>query len=274
MYYNVRAKEFLDGTVQLSCYKNCRERDFPVSTAPVRDGSSVQRKKIDNSKRARNMVYDIARSNTWDWFLTITFDGQKVDRYDFDAVVASLGAFTKALRRAGCQWLFVPEQHRDGAWHFHGLISGDLPVIRAVHPQSGRPLFDRKGNEIYNACIYKLGFSTVTRIKNQARVATYITKYISKSDDVPAGRKRYWASRGLARPDVSYYWMFDHDVEKCTSNPTYEKMIENPYCPVLLVELDINVRMCYDVIILKYGGGSDGQRTFSDCGDAHLSYAR
>lgn len=270
MIYNVRAKEYLDGTVQLSCYEYDRHLGSKFSSDINHDGHTVDRKKVDNVKRARQAVYDIARSNSWDWFLTITFDGQKVNRYDYTSVVASLCAFTKALRRAGCQWLFVPEQHKDGAWHFHGLISGDLPVVRALHPVSGRPLFDRKGNEIYNVAVYHLGFSTVTRVKHQDRVSTYITKYITKSDTIPVGRKRYWCSRALARPDVTYYWMFEYEVEKCTSNPSYEKMCRNVYCSVLLVELDITNRLCYDAIILKMEVASDGQRTVDSGGYAYI----
>ena len=47
-----------------------------------------------------------------------------------------------------------------------------------------------------NVGSYRLGWSTATRITDQAKVTKYIAKYISKDlCQVASGRKRYWCSR-------------------------------------------------------------------------------
>ena len=46
-----------------------------------------------SASRAKNNVYRIARSNKWDWFITLTFDRTKTDASDYDLVVYRLHKF-------------------------------------------------------------------------------------------------------------------------------------------------------------------------------------
>ena len=46
-----------------------------------------------SASRAKNNVYRIARSNKWDWFITLTFDRKKVEASDYDLVVQRLNDF-------------------------------------------------------------------------------------------------------------------------------------------------------------------------------------
>lgn len=164
-------------------------------------------------KRTRKKVFEYAGSNTWDYFCTFTFDKKQVDRFDFDDCVRKLSKWLNNLRRSspGLSYLVVPERHKNGAWHFHGLFSGfsDSDVLdtgkyvikRRNDSVVGRARFERTSDKIYKIGRYKLGWMTATKIKDMARVTGYITKYITKDmmQGLP-GRKRYWVSRNLQLP--------------------------------------------------------------------------
>ena len=48
------------------------------------------------NNRAKNKIYRIARSNNWDWFITLTFDRTKTDASDYDTVINKLQKLTTA----------------------------------------------------------------------------------------------------------------------------------------------------------------------------------
>lgn len=229
MLYNVRIKTYPDGHRQYIWSENPifrldMENDSPALIEDVKrryDAIALKRKisKFDvyegelleedipfrfrsNLSRAVNTVYDIARSNEFQWFITLTIDGKKVDRYDYDSCADAIKKFTDRLRKLGCKWLIVPEQHKDGAYHFHGLVQGDLPLT-----PSGKTCYNEAEDQvipIYNLANYEFGFTTVTQVQKPNQTATYIAKYLTKRITVPKGKKCYWASKSLARPTVEY----------------------------------------------------------------------
>lgn len=75
-------------------------------------------------KSCSRAIYDIARSDCWEWFLTYTFEQSKVDRYDYSWCSQKMSDWLKNMRRVcpDMKYIVVPEQHKDGAWHFHGLF--------------------------------------------------------------------------------------------------------------------------------------------------------
>lgn len=177
-----------------------RELD-PFQKKPVRDYEQYLRDKERNSKsslkRTKDKVYYYCRSNKWDWFVTFTFSSNSVDRYDYDKCADRLTNWLSNCKTnfgLKFQYVIVPEKHKDGAFHFHGLFSGDLPnMVYSGHR-------DRKGRYIYNIDSFRYGFTTATRVGHNSRSASYLMKYISKDMmAVSDGRKRYWCSRGLAK---------------------------------------------------------------------------
>lgn len=195
--YNFKIKTYPDGTRQITYYENTVLRNASKqSKVSVEDkGYTSERKKIDNQKRARSEVFDLCRSNSFDYFVTLTIDPSKCDSYDYNSSVQEVRKFTKWLTEHKCSYIIVPEQHVSGRWHFHGLIKGELQLEQAYNHNTGSAI-----DGVYNLKNYKLGFSTVSKIKDQAKVSTYVVKYLSKDLSVPKGRKRYWCSSGLARP--------------------------------------------------------------------------
>lgn len=228
MYYNVRIKIFPDGHKQYFwseklIFRLDEENDPPALVEAVkrnRKRAALRRsicsfdreedvdfefepvRRRDNMSHSINVVYDLARSNDFNWFITLTLDGKKVNRYDYDECAEAIKLFTHRLRNRGCKWLIVPEQHKDGAYHFHGLVAGDLPLT-----DSGKTCYNEANQQecpIYNLANYEFGFTTVTQIMKPERTASYIAKYLTKQIAVPKGRKCYWASKSLARPTVEY----------------------------------------------------------------------
>lgn len=171
------------------------EEKVPV---PYDENEIARRRKrsIQSSMgRTVNAIYHIARSNTWDWFITLTFNPEIVDSFDYQACVKKLSVWLNNSRKLcpGIGYIIVPELHKSGRFHFHGLFRdcnalGFVPAGKRTH----------KGDPIYNVGKYKFGWTTATAIADQQRVTKYIAKYINKDlCQVAFGKKRYWASRNL-----------------------------------------------------------------------------
>ena len=125
------------------------------------------------------------------------------------------------------KYIVVPELHKSGRYHFHGLFA-DIGNMELV--DSGKRLPD--GEIIYNLGNYDLGFTTATRIKDNARVSSYITKYISKDlCAVTNGKKRYWNSRNLNKVRIDEYILTPDEIkgmiEDLSENITYCKTSGN-----------------------------------------------
>lgn len=149
--------------------------------------------------RTVNAIYHISRSNTWDWFVTLTFDPAKVDSLDYQETVKKLSQWLNNCRKLcpDMGYIVVPEMHKSGRFHFHGLFRscdglGFIPSGKVTG----------KGQTIYNIGRYRLGWTTATRVEDNARVTKYMSKYISKDlCQVAFGKKRYWNSKNLASAD-------------------------------------------------------------------------
>lgn len=154
--------------------------------------------------RARRAVRDIALCNLFTHFFTWTLDAKLVDRYDDDAVKKKLeNTLRNLVRRRGFRYVCVPERHKDGALHFHGLCTlGSIRLERASSPD-GRFLSTNYGQPIHNMKDWPWGFSTCIPIdENYLRTVNYLLKYINKDAEKIFG-KWYLSARDLRKkPDI------------------------------------------------------------------------
>ena len=179
---------------------------LPIKRAGFEDKANFKRcRDVNDSKlsnhiaRARTRVFDLAICNDFEYFITLTINKEKLDRYDLKEYIKKLGQFIRNYRRdyeADIQYLLIPEKHKDGAWHMHGLIKG----IPAEHLQK-----NKHGYLDWEAYAKRFGYCSIDEIKNQEAVSKYITKYIRKSFNSDRGitekeSKLYYCSRGLRRP--------------------------------------------------------------------------
>lgn len=164
----------------------------------------------DSVRRAKQKIFDIALCNDYRYFVTWTLNKDKIDRFSSDEVSKKLKSFLRNMvDRNDLLYLVIPEHHKNGAIHMHGLMSGNFKLV-----DSGRRTLD--GKTIYNMPQWKFGFSTAIEITgDRSRVSKYITKYVSKEFRKIFGSFYYAGGRGLVRsPSIQLY---DIDYEKVNS---------------------------------------------------------
>jgi hypothetical protein len=157
----------------------------------------------DNLRRAKASVFDIASINEFTHFITWTLDKNEIDRYNSKEISKKLKIFLNHMKtRNNMTYLVVPEHHKDGAIHMHGLIKGNIKL-----ENSGLKTKDDK--IIYNMPQWSLGYSTAIEITgDKERVSKYILKYISKDFNKIFGAFYYAGGKGLKRkPPVKLYHM-------------------------------------------------------------------
>lgn len=158
-------------------------------------------------RRARAQVRDLALCTPFRYFVTLTLDQTKVDRYDMAVITKKLNNWLdNQVRRKGLAYVLVPERHQDGAIHFHGFFNDALSVVDSGHT-------DREGHTIYNLPAWSLGFTTAIELYGEySRAVNYVCKYIGKQGEKPGGRWFYSGGQ-LGRPQVSYEGISYREVE-------------------------------------------------------------
>ena len=174
----------------------------------------------DRSKRrARKAVKDIMDCNDFEYFMTFTLDGKKIDRTSYAEFVKAVNTYMKnRVQRYGWRYLAVPEYHHDGeALHLHAVVSGTKynimdsgTVLRPDHRYGKKPVkietalrqgYRREDlKTVYNVTDWSLGYSTAIRTYgNRDALRRYVGKYITKSEQKIGGRW-YFSGGDLARP--------------------------------------------------------------------------
>ena len=169
-----------------------------------------ERKTDQAISRAKRVVLENALCNDWDWFATFTLNPEKYDRYNLDKFYKDFSQWIRDQRKkTGCKikYLLIPEAHKDGAWHMHGLLRGvpDTVSFRTLRRQGFFVPNKLVWNDYYNWLGFadKFGYCSLGRIRNAEGAGFYVTKYIGKSlqdSNIQVGRHLYYASIGLSRP--------------------------------------------------------------------------
>lgn len=190
---------------------------------PIPNPENIQRA----ARRAVTKIRDYALCTDFKWFVTLTLDKTKIDRYDIGAVTKKLHSFLDNLvRREGLKYILVPEHHKDGAVHFHGFVndvpgmvdSGTWSVPGSPKPRRPRSVAQRAawaqaGNaagyhRVFNWSRWSLGFSTAIEIYGERKAAiAYVCKYVSKQIRDCGGKiggRWYYSGGDLGTPLVSY----------------------------------------------------------------------
>lgn len=174
--------------------------------APQRDVASL--------KRTRKKFVDYAMNNPFEWFCTWTLAPREGrDRLSLPEAGRAFAMAVKHFnRKYNCKlsYIVIPEQHKDGSWHFHGLM-GNVPAVALTAFQRSRhnPPYIRsklaKGEVVYKLQFFedKLGWNTLEPIESKEAVVRYCTKYITKElleAKVTKNTRLLIASQGLEKP--------------------------------------------------------------------------
>jgi hypothetical protein len=200
-------------------------------------GTINDRKLDENISRARSKIFEYAYCNPWEYFVTLTLDKTKYDRYDLELFQKDFGKFIRNLnthQHLSIKYLLIPETHVDGAWHMHGFILG-LPkqMLRLFTLKEHLPKYIREklknNQEVYDWDKYrkKFGFCDFEPIRNHEACAKYLDKNISKSlaaDITTLGAHLYYCSKGLKSAEIKAKGQFSGQL----NHPNFV----NEYCSV------------------------------------------
>ena len=164
------------------------------------DIPQVNTEKLSNNiSRAKSLIFEYAFCNSWDYFITLTISPDKFDRYSLNSYVKALGKFINNYNtnyHSKIFYLLIPEQHKDGAWHMHGLISGILPKHLVVN---------KNGYLDFSLYSKKFGYCSLSPLKSHEAVSKYITKYVTNDlSSMALGQRLYYCSKGLKKSELLY----------------------------------------------------------------------
>lgn len=234
---------YSDNIYKVVAFKGVRDPDY-IKLHRREEEQHYDSKLNEAFSRAKSMVLQYALCNDWDYFFTGTLDKSKFNRYDLDSFQLQLSQFIRDKRKAyGTQlsFLLIPEQHKDGAWHMHGLISG-LPgsAIRRFRPPEPQKLVDSPYLN-WPDYMYKFGFCSLGPIKHPVATAFYITKYISKDLSKRGGdlgKHLYFHSRPLKKaslasevyvPNPGLDAVCSYDYEFCKTGMVFDETWAFPF---------------------------------------------
>lgn len=178
--------------------------DYFKQSARTSSADFETRDKLNQNRsiiRTKQSIYNLTRANEWNYFATFTFSDNDY-RYDYDLCKSKFRAWMHNFKNrcVDVEYLAVAEQHKDGAWHFHALIQGDLSekLVRGVR------------NNTFTLPQYNYGINEFEKVRDRYRVSNYITKYITKSFlSKIRNKQRFLYSRGLNKPVTSEHVISD-----------------------------------------------------------------
>ena len=163
----------------------------------------------ESVSRSKRLIWEYARCNEWEYFVTLTLDEKKIDRKDLQGAVDKMSKMIWKINQSvntGEEWgrqkkieyVIVPELHKDGSVHFHGLMRGFHKSDIRINEHKHKEWKHWRDN---------FGFCNLQEVKDRQKVCSYITKYITKEtmETVKGkGLHTFYASHGLEKPYVIY----------------------------------------------------------------------
>lgn len=176
-----------------------------------------------SQSRTKREIKEIALCNAFTHFATITVNSKFCDRFSLQACQDKLKYIIKErIRRKNKDfaYIFITEKHKNGAFHFHGLIKN----LNEMYTNDNGFLSHKAFDEI--------GFNSFLEINEEGnnsyiKVCNYITKYITKDCVKNENNQIYICSRGLKRP-------LKYNIE----NLNFENWdFENDFCKIKNVDI-------------------------------------
>lgn len=152
----------------------------------------------NNISRAKSKVLEYALCNEFEYFVTLTINKDKHNRYDLKSYYKTFSKFLNNYNyrySVKVDYLLIPEKHKDGAWHLHGLIKG-LPLQHLKKNEHGYLDWPHYRD--------KFGYISLDPVRSIEKVSRYITKYINKeleSTIKELGAHLYYVSKGLKKSE-------------------------------------------------------------------------
>lgn len=200
-------KQLGEDKLKVVMLSSCRMSGYELENSKevnYQPKNSVNDEKLANNiSRAKTKVNELALCNPWSYFVTLTIDQNKYDRYNLKTYHKDLSEFLHNYNRRRLadnkiKYILIPEMHKDGAWHMHGLIQGLTDADLYINSNGYR------GWKAYED---KFGFISIDSVKDKNKVSSYITKYITKDMNKNVrelGGHMYYSSKGLQTAEELY----------------------------------------------------------------------
>lgn len=253
-------KDLMDGTYKIVALKSLKEKGWERSDQEDQDAltekylkawgwldsedvsQNVSRetyhKLRESVSRTKRIIWEYARCNQWDYFVTLTLDPEKIDRENLKGAVDKMSRMFWKInqsvtgegngwgRERKLEYVIVPEFHSDGkSIHFHGLMRG-------FHKSDIR--INEHGYKEFRQWRDQFGFCNLQEIKDREKVCSYITKYVSKeliNTVKEKGMHAFYASHGLNKPMEVYRGYGEWKGE-------FDYVQEDGYCKTAIVSAD------------------------------------
>jgi len=179
----------------------------------------LRQKKDINEKsiiRAKNLIMEYSQNNDFNFFVTFTFDKRKVktdNEFIKNKILKSLDNFKQSVDKE-FKYLLIPELHKNGQIHFHGLF-----YLSDLGQKNMTKLFtdEKTKHDVYRHDYFfiKYGANRFIKIEDNdietiEKISFYVSKYISK--DLLKQKDRhgfsykhlYYCSNGLKRNETIF----------------------------------------------------------------------
>lgn len=200
--------QYNDDNIRVVCQKYGRKKGFEeVKEKSVDYVEQYDSNSLSSSiSRSRRMIRELALSNPFEYFCTLTVASEN-SRFHLDEVQERLKKIFKKIKRNNKDfiYLFITEKHKNGGYHFHGLVGGFNDFYNNSNGYLSSRYFD------------DLGYQSFSKIKNFTKCCNYILKYITKDCVRNSSGSTYISSRGLKKADryeitpISCYWGYEND---------------------------------------------------------------
>lgn len=196
----------------------------------------IEQRFDNNLARAKGRIIELGFCNDWEYFVTLTINGEKRNRYSLPQYIKELGYWIGNYnKKFSCKlkYILVPEQHKDGAFHMHGLFAGVAPdsLVKNEYNFLDCPYYAKS-----------FGFISLSPIRDKDKTVSYITKYVTKAvgqTSLKKGEHLFYSSRGLAGKETVYELPVPDD---------FKLDFENEYCGISWRKPRDVEKMIFDII--------------------------
>lgn len=192
--------------------------------------------RFDSSiSRTKSLIRQYSACNDWDYFCTFTINPALWDSFDLHDFYKSFGQYIQNVNKRRTDgfkllYMLIPEQHKSGAWHFHGLM---------VNIPQDQLTINNNGYLDWVNLRDKFGFCSLSPIRDHEAISLYVQKYITKETlktELPKGARFILASHGLKKAKVHRrYWGLAFNAVKSNLG---EFDYKNDNCAILTCPLE------------------------------------
>lgn len=203
--------QYNDNDFRIVLQKSCRDKGYEEikkpSFIPQTDDDEIERVSLSRTKRN---IREIALCNNFTHFATLTINSEFCDRFSLSNCQELLKYKIKEkIRRKNKDfaYIFITEKHKNGAFHFHGLVK-NLDFYTNSNGYLSNKVFD------------EIGYNSFSKINDFEKTCNYITKYITKDCVRNENNQIYISSRGLKKAiryeinPVDVDWTYENDFTK------------------------------------------------------------